>query len=996
MRSRAAIHRRGLPHRGGATLPPVARSPKASRLAIRNLLYPPRLQPKLTVGPPDDAFEREADRTAEAVMRMPEGAVPVAQGAAGTPPALQRACPACEEEMRRQPEEEQEQLRRQPAEEEEQEIRRQPAEQMEEEQVRRQPAEQMEEEQVRRQPAEEPAEERREERPASPEEEEEKAEIGGRVIQAKARPAEVPEITPDLAPRLASLQRGGAPLPAAERSFFEPRFGSDFGGVRIHADAAAADLAGSLKARAFTLGGAIVFGRGEYAPGSTSGRRLLAHELTHAVQQGAARPARDRGAAPPARHEPAPGRLRRLEGEVESAQFLQAGWTEIHELGIVYKQGPLSEGGGANLRETPGGTVLRWLPQNTKVFILSHNATEKVYAVTTLEGGGQFGYIAQTHLWRYLPDPESDVLKVKPGDTPIDIAREHYAAKGFNIWGKDARYVVNALVWVNSQSKHNGPGGAGISKEKTSAPWYTAKATSGVYIWLPGPAFLNAIYETVAKHGGGTGSITADLWRGLKKVFEYVAYGLAFVGGLVHGFVKSLYDAVAGLVGVVVDVLVSIFTGSVVSDAKELWEAISKLTWEDIKEAVGEWALKWDKKLNSDSPWVAGHAHGYLTGYVMAEAAQLLVSAGTLAAAKAAIWGSRLGKAIQATRAYRALAKGIEKAGEAGGKAKKVLGEAASTLRKSKPFTALAVAREWVAGALLLTAETVKELTLEGINKLRTLADDALERLRKLAEPLKRTVLGCASPCKVDIDEIKKYLDTLAGKATAGVKLTTIDEVLAALPAGLEKSLIKSKLKAHPALLEAIKKAELTADDLAVVGKFLTPADAANAASAYRTFTRTLTSLVPAKVGGDVKKFNELAEAIILLEPRAAAALKGPMFETFAKLNLGRFRNLRFDRATFSKAVHKTLNKSRTSDGFIDSAGALWDFKHTFDKVPKDQVEDYLNILANGLKSTEGKTVKSVNYLFPTYEAAKTNADLLKKGFSVFYVTPPDVVTKFK
>src|SRR6185369_3246714 len=139
---------------------------------------------------------------------------------------------------------------------------------------------------------------------------------------------------------------------------------------------------------------------------------------------------------------------------------------------------------------------------------------------------------------------------------------DHYSKKGFNVWGKDKRYVVNALVWVNQQAQHNAKGPSGISKEAVSDDWYTSQSTAGVYIWLPGVDFMNAIYEKVAEHGGGTGSITADLWRTVKKIGHWAAYGLAFVGGLLHGFVKSLWDAVAGLVTMAKDVLVSIFTGS--------------------------------------------------------------------------------------------------------------------------------------------------------------------------------------------------------------------------------------------------------------------------------------------------------------------------------------------------------------------------------------------------------------------------------------------------
>jgi hypothetical protein len=65
----------------------------------------------------------------------------------------------------------------------------------------------------------------------------------------------------------------------------EARFGHDFSRVRVHSDAPAAESADAVQARAYTVGNDIVFGRGEYAPGTAKGRRLMAHELTHVVQQ---------------------------------------------------------------------------------------------------------------------------------------------------------------------------------------------------------------------------------------------------------------------------------------------------------------------------------------------------------------------------------------------------------------------------------------------------------------------------------------------------------------------------------------------------------------------------------------------------------------------------------------------------------------------------------------------------------------------------------------
>lgn len=83
------------------------------------------------------------------------------------------------------------------------------------------------------------------------------------------------------------LGGAGEPLDAGTREFFEPRFGFDFGKVRIHADRRAARSADAIGARAYTAGSHIVFSSGEYRPGAESGRRLLAHELAHTIQQSA-------------------------------------------------------------------------------------------------------------------------------------------------------------------------------------------------------------------------------------------------------------------------------------------------------------------------------------------------------------------------------------------------------------------------------------------------------------------------------------------------------------------------------------------------------------------------------------------------------------------------------------------------------------------------------------------------------------------------------------
>ncbi|MEP7309651.1 MAG: DUF4157 domain-containing protein [Acidobacteriota bacterium] len=86
-------------------------------------------------------------------------------------------------------------------------------------------------------------------------------------------------------PTLRAARGAGVPLSAQLRSYFEPRFGHDFGRVRIHADGLAAEGARAVRARAYALGTDIVFGSAQYAPGTVHGKRLLAHELAHVVQQ---------------------------------------------------------------------------------------------------------------------------------------------------------------------------------------------------------------------------------------------------------------------------------------------------------------------------------------------------------------------------------------------------------------------------------------------------------------------------------------------------------------------------------------------------------------------------------------------------------------------------------------------------------------------------------------------------------------------------------------
>ena len=208
------------------------------------------IQTKLTVGPVGDRYEQEADRVAEQVMTMPLPS-PARGGAGG--------------ELQRQGEEPPRELQAKPlaatitpllqCQEEDQDLQIRP--------VAAQQGLQRQEE-----------EEQLQMRPATLQQVLQRQAVGS----LKAGEA--------LEHSLAAQKGGGSPLPDDTRDFMEPRFGADFSGVRVHTGGEAEQMTQALKAQAFTHGQDIYVGAGRYNPGTDAGKRLLAHELTHTLQQG--------------------------------------------------------------------------------------------------------------------------------------------------------------------------------------------------------------------------------------------------------------------------------------------------------------------------------------------------------------------------------------------------------------------------------------------------------------------------------------------------------------------------------------------------------------------------------------------------------------------------------------------------------------------------------------------------------------------------------------
>jgi len=112
------------------------------------------------------------------------------------------------------------------------------------------------------------------------------APVRSSVLQRRSTKQSIPSDVPPIVQEV--LRSPGQPLDAETRAFMEPRFGHDFSGVRVHTDAKAVESARTVDALAYTVGHDVVFGAGQYAPGTSAGRRLLAHELVHTIQQGTA------------------------------------------------------------------------------------------------------------------------------------------------------------------------------------------------------------------------------------------------------------------------------------------------------------------------------------------------------------------------------------------------------------------------------------------------------------------------------------------------------------------------------------------------------------------------------------------------------------------------------------------------------------------------------------------------------------------------------------
>ena len=217
----------------------------------------PKLQTKLTIGAPGDRYEHEADSMADAVMRT--AAPDALMSSAGT------------------------------------QLQRMPISPVTASLLQREATESCDAKDEPKEEGEEENEETEDEEPTE-----------AKQVSPKRHPGEVSP-PPDLESRLDASRGGGSSLPATTREFMESRFGHDFSDVRVHTGSSSEQLNRDVRSLAFTSGSDIYFGSGQYRPDTSSGQNLLAHELTHVVQQSGA------GNNGPVREKADPNVIRRAE-----------------------------------------------------------------------------------------------------------------------------------------------------------------------------------------------------------------------------------------------------------------------------------------------------------------------------------------------------------------------------------------------------------------------------------------------------------------------------------------------------------------------------------------------------------------------------------------------------------------------------------------------------------------------------------------------------------
>ena len=649
--------------------------------------------------------------------------------------------------------------------------------------------------------------------------------------------------------------------------------------------------------------------------------------------------------------------------------------------------------GGLNLRPQPSTDAWFKTPQKIadRTKLLVDRQAGKDWAHVTLTDG-RSGWVDSQFVDTRWPEPDAQLHRVVAGDSAFSLAHQYYEQDARLIRGIDKRFFVTVLAYVNPHLNID-----------------DLRPSPAEYLWVPSARFAFSL-ASILSHGTLTGGAWAELsgaWSGawgaaegaLNAAWTYAEGSVAFDVGLIQGAWDAVWSTVTGLAGLakvsfeVVWALVrDLLTGTLVGKAGDLWNMATHLDLGKLLGAAGtavglalkDVAAKW----NDPDVIKRWNFRGFVVGEALVQVLLTVFSGGAFAALKAV---SRAGEVADLIARVPAVERLVGAAGD-------LKGAGAEALRGA--LTGLKGAQEWAATVLKIPAEVLVDLSEDAINRLKTLPPWLQERLSQLNVPGLRRVLGCASPCLVNIDEVKAWLTTLAvDGARAGERLlTTAQEVIDALglPSWADTSKIQLNL-VRLKILDVIREAGLTDKDFEKFKFFIPSARRSMSADdTYYTFTAYLNTMIPAKFGPNVERLRAFTARMIRDAADAGrqgrglqafmSSSKGAMFENFVKMYVPEF-----SAASARRAVMIRANGTRAlCDYFIEATGAVWDFKNQEEALAANEVDKYENLVGQAM-TTDRHPVQSVNFLFTADTLAGRNwARLNAKGYKIWYLMQVD------
>ena len=379
-------------------------------------------------------------------------------------------------------------------------------------------------------------------------------------IQRQIREGSMPNIQADFEQNLNRAKGGGSPLDKAFRAKVEPAMGVDFSDVKVHTGSEADKLSQSIQAKAFTTGKDIFFRQGEYEPGSKGGQELLAHELTHVIQQN-----RDVSAKWIQLQEAEkfqnltnslkiPSSHRQIQRRFFNNTNQNLGVREIPYIGEpVNTIGIIIWDGSPQVRmrsapDTNSDNVITNLSFNTHIQVIRSLSNGWFFVSSSI---GEMGYVASSYIWTHLPEPNAKLHRVESGNsgTAIAIAERYYRQQA-NDWGQDLRFYVNVLAHVNR-----------IDVSNTANGWRDVHFQANNFIWIPSVEFARGLIGKV--NSGSTSYNVADslglassidraeqLWQDFKTAIALSNRYLA--DAIARHSTEALFNALLALAGAVI------------------------------------------------------------------------------------------------------------------------------------------------------------------------------------------------------------------------------------------------------------------------------------------------------------------------------------------------------------------------------------------------------------------------------------------------------------